>query len=132
MDVLKNPMVIGLTIATITYAYLNMSINEKNKRNKLKKKDKKIEKVNLLIPLVMGLIGWFIAYAYFEYNDDSIKTDNNVLNKINPLPLPLPPSPKYNFIKDLISESSEPQAYTLINQGVNIPHNIPDVILDMY
>lgn len=136
MDILKNPIVIGITISALTYGYLVMQVNEKNEKiNKLRKKGKKIEKesVNLLIPLIVGIIGWFLAYAYFEYNDNSSNVENtNVLKKIPPLPLPLPPSPKYNFVRDILTESSEPKAFTLITKGNNIPQNIPDVLIDMY
>lgn len=139
MDILKNPIVIGLTAGALTYGYLTMGVNERNEKNsKQKKRGKKTEKesVNLLIPLVVGIIAWFLAYAYFEYSGDNSNTTygetNNILKKVPPLPLPLPPSPKYNFIKDVVSESSEPRAYTLVTQGVNVPQNIPDVLMDMY
>ena len=70
MDIFKNPIVIGLTAGAITYSYLLMTVNEKNERNE-KKKNKEKEHVNLFIPLVVTIIAWFIAYAYFEYNGDN-------------------------------------------------------------
>lgn len=138
MDIIKNPIVIGLTAGLITYGYLTMAVNERNeKRSKKKGKKTENESVNLLIPVVVSIIMWFLAYAYFEHSSDSVEYDQinsgaNILKKTPPLPLPLPPSPKFNFIRDIVSESSEPKSFTLVTKGVNIPQKIPDVLMDMY
>lgn len=142
MDIFKNPIVIGLTAGAITYSYLLMTVNEKNEKNKKNKKNKNKEKeaVNLLIPLVVSVIVWFIAYAYIEYNGNDNKNTANTnpflpetaIRQRPPLPLPLPPSPRYNFIQDVISASSEPRSFSLINAGVTVPTKLPDVLLEMY
>lgn len=135
MDILKNPILIGVTAGAITYGYLTMTVNEKNEKNK--KKGKKVEKetVNLLIPFVVGVIAWFVSYAYFEYSCET-KSNNTAqeigMSQIPVLPIPLPPSPKYNFIKDIISESSDPQQFSLVNPGVTVPNKLPDVLMEMY
>jgi hypothetical protein len=130
MDIIKNPIIIGLTMGTLTYGYLLYTIPEKKKG---KKKEK--ESVNLMIPLVMFIISWFIAYAYFEYNNESQpdKLQLSVLPNIDNglLPIPLPVSPKYGFVKDVLSETSDPQPYSLIATGITIPTNLPDVLLDV-
>jgi hypothetical protein len=69
MDIVRNPVVIGLFVGTMTYAYLSHSAKDKNKNDKNYKK----QKINLMIPLVMALIGWFIAYAYFENKTRKIR-----------------------------------------------------------
>lgn len=136
MDIFKNPIVIGLTAGAATYGYLLMTINEKNEKNEKKKgKKKEKESVNLLIPLIVAIIAWFIAYAYFEYNTN--QPHNQLIQDINPLqrpvvPIPYPPSPKYNFVKDVLSESSDPHSFSLITQGVTIPTKLPEVLLEMY
>ena len=134
MDIIKNPVVLGLTAIVLTYMYLTWTINNK-KKNK-NKKSKEQEEVNLLIPLVVGIIVWFIAYSYFEYHpEDGIENivyDTGISNKPS-LPLPIPPSPKYNFIQDVVTESSDPKSFSLLTKGdVNVPRNFPDVLLDIY
>jgi flagellar basal body-associated protein FliL len=135
MDIVRNPVVIGLFVGTMTYAYLSHSAKDKNKNDKNYKK----QKINLMIPLVMALIGWFIAYAYFENKNDKIvpaaETQSAMVSRNNiQLPLPISPSPQH-FIKDVVSESttSDPKSFELLKGGssVNIPDNLPDVFLEM-
>lgn len=138
MDIFKNPIVIGLTMGALVYGYLTYTTNEKNTENAKKKKSRRREKesVNLLIPLVVAIIAWFIAYAYFEYNNES-NDGRSILSDVRPsgqhsgLPLPLNMTPKFGFVNDVISETSEPQQFSLINAGVNIPNNLPDIMLDV-
>ena len=66
MDIIKNPVIIGLFFATVTYVYLYRSVNDKKKSKKHHKK----EEINLLIPLIVGLIVWFMSFAYFQ-NDNT-------------------------------------------------------------
>jgi heme/copper-type cytochrome/quinol oxidase subunit 2 len=138
MDILKNPIIIGLVFGCITYGYLLYTVNEKNKLNKHKhkyKKNKKIESVNLIIPLVVFLMSWFISYAYFEYNTNlksNASPDNALLKLPSQLPLGLPPSPKFRFTKDVLSSSSDQKLESLLNSGINIPEKLPDVLLDIH
>lgn len=140
MDMLKNPILIGLTMGAIIYAYLTYTVNEKNEENKKKKKHKRKEKetVNLLIPLVVAIISWFIAYAYFEYNSDASQqqqsNNSHVISDIREkIPLPIPVSSKYGFIEDVqhSSTNTTEQPFSLINTGLNVPKNLPDVLLDI-
>ena len=134
MDIIKNPIIIGLVVGTIMYGYLSHIANEKNEENNKKKKHKRKEKetVNLIIPLVVAIIAWFIAYAYFEYNTDNKTSNFQILpNDVESLPLPLPVSPKYNFIKDVITDTSDPRSFSLINTGMTVPTKLPDVLLDV-
>ncbi len=133
MDIFKNPIVIGLTMGTIVYGYLAYTVNEKNEENEKKKKNKRKDKesVNLIIPLVVAIIAWFIAYAYFEYNNESIDIKPVLSDRQPGLPLPLNVSPKFGFVKDVISETSEPQQFSLINSGLTVPDNLPDILLDI-
>ncbi len=135
MDIIKNPIIIGLVIGALTYGYLSYTVNEKNEENDKKKKHKRKEKesVNLMIPLVVAIIVWFIAYAYFEYNIDNKPNNSQILPTIGEsLPMPLPVSPKFGFIKDVISDTSDPQLFSLINTGMTVPINLPDVLLDIH
>jgi hypothetical protein len=129
MDTLKNPILIGLISGALIYGYLVITTNEKNKKKS--KKDEK-DKVNLLIPLVVGVIVWFLTYAYFDYNSNSNNIIKNDGIKNVTLPLPLKPASNYNFIKDIISESSEPEKFSLVTTGTKPPIKIPDVLLQMH
>jgi hypothetical protein len=139
MDIFKNPVLIGLVCGTITYVYLTNDVNEKNRINQKRKKNKnrKPEEVNLLIPLVVALIAWFLVYSYFEYNDNKIKNVNNFTNQQNrsQLPLPLQLTPNH-FIGDQISAQNTqntPELFSLVNTGtgINIPRYLPDVMIEV-
>ena len=138
MDIIKNPVIIGLTMAVVTYLYLTWQKDKKDKKNKKHKTGKKEEDVNLLIPLVVGFITWFIVYGYFEYNQESKKhythsSEQQITQNIVSNPIPLPPDANYRFTKDVAaSSSSEPKSFSLITSGVTVPKNLPDVMIDMF
>lgn len=131
--IIKNPIIIGLFAGVVTYSYLSWKNNEENSKRKHKKHKKDI---NLMIPLMVAAIVWFLAYAYFECSPTSqTQQDQNIKQSINTsgtLPIPIPPTPGYKFIKDVVPESSENRAFSLLTPGVNIPKEIPDVWLDMF
>ena len=137
MDIIKNPVIIGLLAGTITYIYLKWSLDEKNKKRQ--KKGQKQEDINLMIPLVVSIIGWFIAYAYFEYTPEKNFSNQSVnfLDKTRdarmPLPIPIAPRAGYKFVGDVVSESSDPKSFSLLagGGGVTIPTKLPDVLLEL-
>jgi heme/copper-type cytochrome/quinol oxidase subunit 2 len=150
MDILKNPIIIGLIAGALAYVYLTWTQNEQNEKYKKKhKKEKKNEDVNLLIPLVIAIIVWFIAYAYLEngtvYSTDEFNNENNVVNQVGdayirphlaqkitlPLPLQVPQTKGYRFVKDVLSDTTEPKEFVMLNRGVNVPNHLPDVMIDM-
>lgn len=143
--IIKNPIIIGLVAGVITYAYLSWQ-NEKENKKKKHRKDK--EEVNLLIPLVVSIIMWFIAYAYFEYTPEQPRLGNahvlppnmnnlrdldmtQFLGNTSKMPIPVPPTKGYNFTGDVLPEQNDPR-FSLLTTGVNIPKDIPDVWLEMY
>jgi hypothetical protein len=134
MDIIKNPVIIGLLAGVLTYAYLTWSLEEKNKKKQ--KKGQKKEEINLIIPLVVSVIIWFIAYAYFEYSPERNTVANNFLERGQPIrmamPLPLAPQAGYKFVGDAVSDSSDPKSFSLLaNGGVTIPTKLPDVLLEL-
>ena len=132
MDIVKNPIIIGLAVGGLTYCYLSHTKNEEN--SKKKKKNNKTESINLLIPLVIAILAWFIAYAYFEYNcDDFIENQEIEIRQsgIGSMPYPIAPESKHSFTRDVITASSEPREFNLIHTGVTIPKKLPDVLLDV-
>jgi hypothetical protein len=106
---------------------------------KNKKKYKK-KSINLIIPVIVTAIVWFIGYSYFEYNSDhNINIDVNqtlISDLTKPIkqftPLTIAPTQGYKFVKDVISDSSDPKSFTLITNGITIPTKLPEVLLEMY
>lgn len=130
MDILKNPIIIGLICGIITYGYLYYTAKNDKKKNKLKK-------INLLIPLAVTCIGWFIAHAYFGNKKQSIlpPLQTTVGGSINPgLPLPYTVgSNNLPFVNDVISSNtSDPKSFSLLTNGITVPTKLPDVLLDMH
>lgn len=126
MDIISNPVIIGLISGLLSYAYLKYKTDETNENNlKKSKKGKKAkpfvkQEINLLIPLTIAIIAWFIAYMYIDYNSQRITVEN-----------PIDPKNQYQFEKEGLSLTSDAHSFELINNGVTIPKNLPDVLLDM-
>ena len=72
-DILKNPIIIGLLVALITYVYMYWEANKKYEKNpKIKR-----EQISILIPSIVGIIAWFIASGYFNNNNNN--NNNNII-----------------------------------------------------
>ncbi len=134
MDIIKNPVILGLLAGVVTYLYTSWNIKEKNKKNK--KKNKKPIEVNLMIPLVVGIIVWFLVYGYFEFSattgnkHNMITSINNTIKK----PIPMSPDKGFRFAKDEIptSSSSDAKEFSLLKGGaITVPTKLPDVFIDM-
>jgi len=137
MDVIKNPVIIGVFATVLTYLYLQWQIDEKNKKYKKKhnKPNKHEEEVNLIIPAVVGVIVWFIVHGYFEYSKPTGRThniNNNTFMQQAPLPI-APPTANFRFSKEAIeSVSSGTKSFSLLTGGVAVPTKLPDVLIDMF
>ena len=62
LEILKNPIVIGILAAALTYLYMWW---EEKKRLEKNPKAKALP-TNIITPLVVGVISWFIASNYFS------------------------------------------------------------------
>jgi hypothetical protein len=131
INIIKNPVLIGLTIGIIIYLYMNW--NEKREENKEKKRNDN----KLFIPLSIGVLFWFIAHNYFNDNEIS-----EVINDIK--------KPEINTVQDLNMYGgnqnifNQPNLNTRINQidpsyhvlkrGISIPNNLtmPDMLIDNF
>jgi len=103
MEVLINPVVIGLACGTITYYYLSYGSKDLNLTKKRKRQIKQ-----LLISLVVAIIGWFVAYGYF---DSQTSTPSNT---------------EYKFIKDSKDLSAtEPVDFYPVSS------KLPEIMLEM-
>jgi quinol-cytochrome oxidoreductase complex cytochrome b subunit len=142
MNIIYNPIVLGASAGLGTYFFLdfqnkekNKEINKKNKKRKIKNKPlEKLGTVNLVIPLVVMIIIWFLIYAYFNFN--ATTQNSKIINDLKiKNPIPLAPDKNYRFIKDIISSSSDSSnqhSFSMLGNGVTIPNNLPDVLLEIY
>jgi hypothetical protein len=140
MDIIKNPVIIGLVVGILTYVYMMWTEKEKIKKMKNKNKKYKKSKINLVIPIVITILVWFISYSYFEYKRPHELTDIQSLNilpditrNLNQMtPLPLMPTQNYKFVGDVLSASSDAKSFSLITNGITVPTKLPEVLLEMY
>lgn len=84
LSYLKNPIVLGILVAIVTYIYLDKKAKDKYKRNPEGDKPKR----NIITPLVAGVIVWFISSSYFDSQNISSKnissrTGNMIGGNIN-------------------------------------------------
>jgi hypothetical protein len=133
IEILKNPVIFGLLAGAIVYNY--MAWNRKKEIEKRLKKGKKIkesQKYNdIIIPTIVAIIVWFIAFAYFNYKEEKniqygqpVNINQQIQPKLNVLPVPpiqaaQPPN----------SPSDIAHSFTMVNKtatGVTMP---PDVIV---
>ncbi|AYV78257.1 MAG: hypothetical protein Edafosvirus8_7 [Edafosvirus sp.] len=124
MDLIKNPIVIGLLMATATYIYMSWDYGKQNEKNpKAPKKE-----VGLLIPILVGIIGWFLAYGYFDTSPlPSTTIEQNKSLVILDKPSRLSKDDNFTLSSDLGKKS-----YHLIGKSIKLPNNIPDVFLETY
>ena len=131
-DIVKNPVIIGLFAGVLTYVYMEWKNTKDYKKNKNKNKKKK--EVNLLIPLGVAIVFWFIAYAYLtsDGGDASVATvdakeqiKRDLVRDLNAEQIP-----KYKFKKDG-SDTSEPLSFNLVSGGIQIPDRLPDILFEV-
>jgi len=133
VEILKNPVIFGLLAGAIVYNY--MAWNRKKEIEKRLKKGKKIkdeQKYNdIIIPSIVAIIVWFIAFAYFNYKEEMttqngihrqpIQPIQSIQSKINVPPI--------QSLQPQNSPSDIAHSFTMVNKtatGVVMP---PDVIV---
>jgi len=79
-NLLKNPIIIGIFAAVLTYGYLYWDSEQKYKKNP--KIDKK--KINIFTPGIVGIIVWFIMSSYTDnkLNNSQSAGNKNILNEV--------------------------------------------------
>jgi hypothetical protein len=119
MDIIKNPVVIGVLAGLITYVYMIWTTNQNKKK---KKQHKKLGNgANLPIVLAVASIAWFIAYSYFE---NELKQSGGLI----PLPSSsFPKKPSYSLSQNLSSSSENTRSFSLLKNGINVPNTLPEL-----
>jgi hypothetical protein len=62
IEFLKNPIVLGMVAAILTYIYFHWKAEQDRKKNP----DGKKKKSNFLYPGIAGVLVWFLTSSYFE------------------------------------------------------------------
>lgn len=130
VEILKNPVIIGLLAGSIVYNY--MAWNRKKENEKRLKKGKKIkeeQKYNdIIIPSIVAIIVWFISFAYFNYKEEKSGQIGQAVQPVHPLQpkINVPPIQSTHLQN---SPSDIAHSFTMVNKtttGVVMP---PDVIV---
>lgn len=127
LDIIKNPIFLGVLAGALTYLYLLWSNNDKND-------DKRKKDISLFTPIVVAIIVCVISYAYFNYfiNSNTSKIDNTyitdqIIKNSNLTSMPIKNNLEANITKTVSSDSA---SFHLISKGVNIPNSLPDVFIE--
>jgi hypothetical protein len=136
VEILKNPVIIGLLAGAIVYNY--MAWNRKKEIEKRLKKGKKIkeeQKYNdIIIPTIVAIIVWFISFAYFNYKQEKSGNIGQIGQQIQPVQTIKPIQTNINIppiqsLQPINSPSDIAHSFTMVNKnalGVTMP---PDVIV---
>jgi len=123
LDFLKNPIVLGILAAVVTYLVMWYQEEQRVKKNEGATK----KSVNIMTPGVVGALVWFIAGSYFDKSvlqDGGAKTqmipNNALIQRLNES-VPL----------DAVSDGSyDSRSYRLVGKGkIQLPQQ--DVFLDL-
>ena len=130
MNILKNPVVIGLLAGTITYLYLMWTNKEQYKKDPESKKT-----VGIFTPIIVAIITWFLAYNYFgSSNNDNLGIEpiiNSGIGLSNGIVPENPINMSVNDNIDMIYSSSDPtKSFHYLGKGISVPNNLPDVFIE--
>lgn len=132
IDLFKNPLFIGIAVAGASYFYLKWENDNKHKKNP----DLPKKKINYLVPIILGLVSWFLACGYFEAEPiQFVQAPNSQQNHQFVTPEVQLNQQEYRLANDdnaLLSESFGSRSYHLAKPGVKIPNNLPDVFIETY
>jgi len=118
MDIIKNPIVIGIIVGALVYICLKWYYYKQNNDDKKDGQTKTNTEVSIIPPIVAGVVAYFLSYYFLNKCDKSGVTLIDV------------PSNKNVTKTNSISES--PQTFYLVNKGVNIPNKLPDILIDTF
>lgn len=118
LNILKNAIFLGILAAVLTYVYMMWDNNRKHKRDPSQPK----KSVNLMAPLIVGIIVWFLANGYFDYG-----TNKNIINQKTTV--------EGNDVTEGAITPGAPfktNKYFLTGKGIAIPNKLPDVFIETY
>jgi hypothetical protein len=115
-EIATNPVILGLVAGAIVYAYLSWTRKKENERRL--KKGKKIKDADkyddIIIPIIVAVLVWFIAIGYINYKKTSQQPQQQIPSTFNP---------PYNLIAD--EPSIRHGSFTLVKpSGITIPSGL--------
>lgn len=119
VEIIKNPVILGLFAGVLTYGYLWWSNSDDKKKIKGKKQKKEI---SLIIPAIIMCIVWFLSYGYFEYGNDQ-SHEKSISGDFKPIK---------GGVSSQSSGNDDIRSFSLINKGLNIPSKLPDVFIGTF
>src|SRR5947207_13426591 len=135
IEILKNPIVLGIFAGTIAYLYLLWD-NDKKYKN-AKDKNEKIKKdINLMIPLIVAVVVCVISYAYFYSADVDKKPSIDLTETLKSGDVKA--GTRYKFSDGIVGKNDNlefsPESaseFHLMSKGLNIPNKaVPEVFMD--
>jgi hypothetical protein len=124
IDLLKNPIIVGLLAGICTYIYMKWQNDKKYKKN-----DKHKKEVSLMIPIIVAMIMAFAMWSFFSQNSNG--------DELRQGQQQLPNNDLGSFdrnagkMSSLSGSSDASKSIHLIGKGLQIPNEIPDIFLDM-
>ena len=109
--IIKNPVLIAVVAGVFAYTYMAW------------KRKEKLKYVDIILPGIIAVIAWFLAYGYFNYNIESAN-DAAQINQPERVPT-------YRLINDV---SVTPTSFTLLNPvgGITCPNKLPDIFIEPF
>ena len=109
IEIIKNPIIIGITVGVLVYIYIQWE--QQNKKNK---------KDNLMLPLGIGILAWFLPHNYFQDYNFEMEDEVHI--------------PTIRIISPQLGGSKNTQQLQILKKGVSLPDNleIPDMLLDNF
>ena len=117
MDLLRNPIIISIIVAALTYLYLYWENEKKNEKNP--------KKVKLTTPILVGVFTWFLASSYMNYKSTATPPQSTggatLIDNKSMISVPQQPT---------VSDSFDSRTYHLIGRNnIRLPNT--DVFIDI-
>ena len=116
MNIIKNPIIIGLFFGILTYIYMvyfhSKYIKKYKKNNKTKKKII-YKNPSFFYPIIVFSLSWLIAFIFLDDDDDV-----NIMKNFN--------EEKSYELRNDDNENDDSRSFRMLKTGINIPRNLPN------
>ncbi len=116
MNIIKNPIIIGLFFGILTYIYMvyfhSKYIKKYKKHNKTKKQII-YKNPSFFYPIIVFSLSWLIAFIFLDDDDDV-----NIMKNFN--------EEKSYELRNDDNENDDTRSFRMLKTGINIPRNLPN------